>query len=139
MEKIIKKLLTVTFPSSDIASLMEVIYATPNPQIATEILCGMYEEQFVAQQSKKDDVVRTLVSYNKWNNRVDYSYSREKTRDGYFFKDVKDTVTLENFDSLKQSWTSGKDLVSLSLPTGEYEERTSYCSLEEWQKYALLE
>ena len=139
MEKIIKKLLTVTFPSSDVSSLMEVIYATPNPQIATEIICGLYEEQFVAQQSKKDNVVRTLVSYDKWRDRVDYSYVREKTKDGYFFKDVKDTVTLENFDSLKQSWSSGKDLVSLSLPTGEFEERTSYCSLEDWQKNALPE
>lgn len=38
MNKIMQKLLEVTYPAINTESLLEIVGATPNPEIATEIL-----------------------------------------------------------------------------------------------------
>lgn len=143
MNKIIEKLLTVTFPNVDTNSLLEIVSATPNPELATEILCGLYEEPKLptkVQETSGDKKELTFLSYDKWNDKVHYSYIREKTISGYFPKGtIKDDITLENFKEKQQDWKSGQDMINISLKTGETVLDNSYCSSNLWLGYTNLD
>jgi cobalamin-dependent methionine synthase I len=143
MNKIIEKLLTVTFPNVNIANLLEIVSATPNPTIATEILCGLYEEvKFPSKVRETSSEKRELTfkSYDKWNDKVSYSYTREKTISGYFPENtVKEDITLVNFKERQQDWKSGANQVCISLKTGEAFLDTSSCSSQTWLGYTNLD
>jgi len=139
MNKIMQKLLEVTYPAINTESLLEIVGATPNPEIATEILCGLYVEPTIVHKmvmSEREGVL-TFMSFDKWNNRVNYSYLQKDTKTSYFPKGTKvSDVTMENFDSLKVS-SSSVDAVYLNIPTGTVSKRTSYTSLEGWEKLPM--
>jgi hypothetical protein len=139
MNKIMQKLLEVTYPAINTESLLEIVGATPNPEIATEILCGLYVEPAIEHKmvvSEREGVL-TFMSFDKWNNRVNYSYLQKDTKTSYFPKGTKvSDVTMENFDSLKVS-SSSVDAVYLNIPTGTVSKRTSYTSLEGWEKLPM--
>lgn len=134
-----QKLLEVTYPAINTESLLEIVGATPNPEIATEILCGLYVEPTIIHKmvvSEREGVL-TFMSFDKWNNRVNYSYLQKDTKTSYFPKGTKvSDVTMENFDSLKVS-SSSVDAVYLNIPTGTVSKRTSYTSLEGWEKLPM--
>lgn len=134
-----QKLLEVTYPAINTESLLEIVGATPNPEIATEILCGLYVEPTIIHKmvvSEREGVL-TFMSFDKWNNRVNYSYLQKDTKTSYFPKGTKvSDVTMENFDSLKVS-SSHEDAVYLNIPTGTVSKRTSYTSLEGWEKLPM--
>jgi|GEM_PF-5112402 len=140
MNKVIKVALESKFPSEKgfgITRILEVIEATPNPTIATEILLGIYEEPVIPHKNviHKNEGELTFVSYNKWQDRVNYSYDQIETRSAYFPKSIdKSEVTLENFDKLRVSYEDGM-VQSISIPTGKVLKRTSYVSLETWNSY----
>jgi hypothetical protein len=143
MNKIIEKLLTVTFPNVEIANLLEIVSATPNPELATEILCGLYVApvlpEKVKENSGENPKTMTFKSYDKWRDRVDYTYIREKTIDGYFPKGTdRNTITLENIKELRQEWRSGQDMMNIVLKTGETVVDNSYCSLSTWLNYSVV-
>ena len=137
MEKIITKLLEVSYPSINTSILLEIVQATPNPQIATEMLCGLYSEPEIVNtrvMSTNSEGVLTFKSYDKWQDKVYYSYKKEETKSGYFPKSLrKEDVTMENFDSLKCQWKDG-ETHTLYIPTGKMEERESYMSLSSWER-----
>jgi len=139
MNKIMQKLLEVTYPAINTESLLEIVGATPNPEIATEILCGLYVEPTIVHKmvmSEREGVL-TFMSFDKWNNHVNYSYLQKDTKSTYFPKGTKvSDVTMENFDSLKVS-SSSVDAVYLNIPTGTVSKRTSYTSLEGWEKLPM--
>ena len=134
-----QKLLEVTYPAINTESLLEIVGATPNPEIATEILCGLYVEPAIEHKmvvSEREGVL-TFMSFDKWNNRVNYSYLQKDTKSTYFPKGTKvSDVTMENYDSLKVS-SSSVDAVYLNIPTGTVSKRTSYTSLEGWEKLPM--
>lgn len=134
-----QKLLEVTYPAINTESLLEIVGATPNPEIATEILCGLYVEPAIEHKmvvSEREGVL-TFMSFDKWNNRVNYSYLQKDTKTSYFPKGTKvSDVTMENFDSLKVS-SSHEEAVYLNIPTGTVSKRTSYTSLEGWEKLPM--
>ena len=134
-----QKLLEVTYPAINTESLLEIVGATPNPEIATEILCGLYVEPAIEHKmvvSEREGVL-TFMSFDKWNNRVNYSYLQKDTKSTYFPKGTKESdVTMENYDSLKVS-SSSVDAVYLNIPTGTVSKRTSYTSLEGWEKLPM--
>ncbi len=78
MNKIMQKLLEVTYPTINIESLVEIVNATPNPEIATEMLCGLYVEPTINPQPKKgfrpNETNFTVLGYNKFNQEITYSY-----------------------------------------------------------------
>lgn len=139
MNKIMQKLLEVTYPAINTESLLEIVGATPNPEIATEILCGLYVEPTIVHKmvmSEREGVL-TFMSFDKWNNRVNYSYLQKDTKSTYFPKGTKvSDVTMENFDRLKVS-SSHEEAVYLNIPTGTVSKRTSYTSLEGWEKLPM--
>jgi hypothetical protein len=134
MNKIIQKLLKLTYPQLDVDSIMEVVSATPNAELATEILCGLYVEPEIAftRVMDKTEGVCVFNSYNKWDDKIQYSYNRIETRSAYFPKGTKIAdITMENFDSLKCG-SSTPECVYLNIPTGVIKPSTSYMSYSKW-------
>ena len=132
-----QKLLELTYPTLNVEGLMEIVNATPNPEIATEMLCGLYVEPTIIHKMVVSEGILTFMSFDKWNNRVNYSYLQKDTKSTYFPKGTKvSDVTMENFDRLKVS-SSHEEAVYLNIPTGTVSKRTSYTSLEGWEKLPM--
>jgi hypothetical protein len=85
MSKVIKALLEAKFQNVNTDSLLEIISVTPNPEVATELLCGLYEEPEIGEvcdefvKYNSDQVNIKFVSYDKWNDEVKYSYNKVLT------------------------------------------------------------
>ena len=137
MTNIEKALLSNVYPHVDIALLEEVINATPNTGVATEILCGIYKEPEVPQQVWNDDKTRTYImdSFSKWTGNVSYHYFTPKRVSAYFPNSVKsETITEENYKSL--SCPNGDDGVYhlwVSCPS-IMEKSTTSMELAKWMK-----
>lgn len=135
--KIIQELLKMKFPTVDINSLMEIINATPNPELATEIMCGIYTEPTVGSHTRiqhKSKGVCCMKSYDKWTNSLVYLYEEECVKAAYFPKGtLKQEINMENFDSMKVS--SSSDTVWLSIPTGEFRTLSNSMSYQDWMEY----
>ncbi len=134
--KIIQELLKLKFPTVEINSLMEIITATPNPELATEILCGIYIEPNIGSHTRvqhRDRGICTFISYDKWNNELKYSYEEETHKNAYFPKGtLKKDINMENFDSLKVPSTG--DTVWLSIPTGEFRTLKGSTNFQDWME-----
>lgn len=137
MNKILKALLETKFPTANVNAFLEVIGATPNPELATEILCGLYEEAVIKHKfTLVKGNIYSFVSYNKWNDKVTYSYDEPETRGGYFPENInKEDVTIDNFDKLKSSKSTNNYWY---IPTGKMVKRTSEVYLETWNNYEPL-
>ena len=138
MDKIIAVALSAKFSGINIKELMDVINATPNPVVATEVLLGIYEEPNISYQSMVEkDKVCTLTSFDKYKQRVSYKYNSTRTRTNYF-------LTMEEMDACAEY---NENLPTYN-PNGnkypfkkEYEvvvEETSYASLEHWRSKAIV-
>jgi hypothetical protein len=134
MNSLEKKLIELTFPTINVDVLMEIIVATPNPRVATEILCGVYTEpEFVKHKLSPNGVARTFMSYDKWLDQVNYSYLQEEVKYEYFPKSVdKDTITAENYKSLACGYND--DAYRHGVKTGVMEQRGDWCSIKDWEK-----
>lgn len=133
MNKIIKAALTAKFQNADIDAILNVINATPNPEMATEILLGVYEAQLIPRRVQDGERILTYVKGNEWTKEIVYSYQSNKVMSGYFPEGTKrEDLTIENFKSLQ---VEGKRDIYLSIPTGETEEKEATCSFERWFSY----
>jgi hypothetical protein len=134
MNNLERKLIELTFPTVDVEALMEVITATPNPRVATEILCGVYTDPVVCKDKiSREGTARTFVSYDKWLDQINYSYMQEKTVYEYFPNSVdRNTITLDNYKSLKCEY--GNDTYRFAIKTGELELRGDWTSVADWNR-----
>lgn len=137
MEKIIKVALLSKFSAEALPSIMEVINATPNPLIATEILLGTYEQPELPATSMCRNTLRTLKSVDYWNNQVRYTYESEETKGIYIHKDTdSDLVTIDNYEEFMIDRCEYPDSsVWISVPTGNMNTSSSSTSIDEWLKY----
>jgi len=133
--KIIQALLEIKFPNANIDAIMEILAATPNMELATEILCGLYVEKSInahVRVQHKDRGVLTFVSYNKWDNNISYSYVEILTQGAYFPKGTKkEDVTIETLESMKCS-SSTPDCTYLYIPTGKTRDNQGSMLFEDW-------
>jgi len=90
MNKIIKALLETKYPTLNIESLLMVINATPNGEIATEILCGLYVKPEVNNEPKegfsKEKVNIKFKSFNDFKQEVEYTYNQVETKTVWIIK-----------------------------------------------------
>jgi len=136
MNKIIEVALSNKFGTDATVNLMEVIGATPNPEMAAEILLGVYEQpklESIVMDSR--GCIRNITSVDYWANTVHYSYTEEITKHIYVDKDCDTSViTPENYKDYAVDY--GKDnITSFTVRTGEFRDRTGSCSFAEWSKY----
>ena len=101
MNKIIEIALESKYPNIDMEALLDVVNATSNPTVATEVLLGVYEPPRILGVSRvvSDNMVenRTLIEYNKYTDKVAYSYERTEEITCYFpTKEEMDNTTEYN-------------------------------------------
>jgi len=149
MNKIIKALLEAKFPTLNVEDLLEVIHATANPAIATEVLCGLYEAPSVKEfaEDTNSEINRVLLSYDKYNDKVFYSYNKRKHKTVDVLKSRTEEPTFET-PSLSGYYRSEKakalgiteeefkTLYEEVIVFGEVEKdsKISECSLEYWNR-----
>lgn len=136
MNNLERKLIELTFPTVNIDSLMEVIVATPNSRVATEILCSVYVEPvFVKDKLTSEGTMRTFMSYDKWTEQIQYTYLNEITDYCYFPETVdKNTITRNNYKSLMCDYNSSDKSYRYGVKTGVMETRTDWCSIKDWNR-----
>lgn len=96
MQNILTVALGTIFPKENIQSIMEVITATPNPDVATEILLGIYQEPVIQSSAMIDGKQCFFISYNKWDTQVRYYYMTKETKHIYVKKDTDTSLINEN-------------------------------------------
>jgi hypothetical protein len=142
MNKIVKVALMSKFGADTIDALMEVIGNTPNAEMATEILLGIHEPVTLAPVVlyKYDKIIRTLVSVDEWNNVVNYTITKEKTKSFYIAEDTDTSlITLDNYQDFEVDYERGMNLKYFTLATGEFVLRTERTDIESWRQCAPVE
>ena len=131
MENIIKVALLSKFSAESLPSIMEVINATANPTMATEILLGIYEQPEIPETTVYRDTVRTVKSVDYWLDQVHYTYEVAETKGFYIHEDTdKDQVTIENYEEFMIDRTN--NAIWISIPTGKTSMSSSWCSIDSW-------
>ena len=132
MNKIIEVALTGKFGTEAVTSLLEVIVATPNPEMATEILLGVYVQPEIPNAViNVQGLEKTLVSVDYWTNTVYYSYEEEVKKHIYVHKDTDTSlINLENYEMFRKNYAD--DVKSFTLATGVFKEMKSQCSIQDW-------
>lgn len=133
MNKIIQLALGLSYPANKLSALQEVIDATPNQQMATEILLGVYEKPKISSKVKnKDGQVRIAKSIDYWRETVTYTYLENKRIGAYYPKDTNEKqLNDSNWQKLKCD-SNQEGARYLYFTSDEKQERQSDCSFGEW-------
>ena len=153
MEKVILALLKVKFAGVDVNALMEIIHATPNPVVATELLCGLYEAPVINPLPKPEyrptsETNFIMQSFDKFKNEITYTYTSVKSKEVWLKKGqalpaFEDTTVVSVSDYYYRE-DMAKKLGLSDEEAKTYEKRyvlgpvqegikTSTCSLSSWQ------
>ncbi len=152
MNAIIKFALKSAFSNSvNIDTLLEILNATENPEVATEKLLGLYEEPtFRKTRTDREGITETFESYDPFKRKVHFSYespsevtkyySQEKVLEVFgkeymrtaevkaqpslFFDERSEAEKAYPNDTIKYGWFS----------LGKMRKRTNSCSPENWQE-----
>jgi hypothetical protein len=131
MNKIIEVALAGKFSTEAVPSIMEIIGATPNPEMATEILLGVYEQPVLAENVQVKDVWYKLESVDHWTNEVRYMYLEEGSKSFYIQSDCNtDEITLENYEQHIVKYYDGCKY--FTLKTGEMVVRKNSTTIGQW-------
>jgi hypothetical protein len=132
MIKIIEVALAGKFGTETVTELREVVTATPNPEMATEILLGVYVKPELPKcVVSNKGLEKTLVNADYWNRSVTYSYEEEVRKHLYVSKDIDTSlITLDNYKDYEKKYDD--DVKSHYISTGEFKLKQSSCSFDEW-------
>ncbi len=138
MEMAIAHLKTIGIDSN---GLLQVILKTENPRLAMEFLSGKYVEQkFAHKIINKNDVVCTFMSYNPWEDRITYSYEKQKTKRIHVPTSVKEEdVNAETYKQFEVSWSSNGDTKAITITLLETEEVIDNCYSITWLESTIVE
>lgn len=124
--------LSSKFTADQMESILEVIHATPNPEIAVEILLGIYEEPKipVAPVNPKnfDNSKRNIVlsGYDKFNEMVYFKYLTMKTKSGWIKNG--DDLDIANIASDNRWYENAAD--SLKIDQKVFKDLYTYHTLD---------
>lgn len=139
MNKIIKIALESKFPNINMEALLDVVNATGNPAIATEVLLGVYEQPTLLSISRITDTdikeVRTLIEYDKYTDRVSFTYVRDEFITVHFKtqEEMDNTTEYDNnlttslYNRNKDDYPFNKRLIRKTTDKGS-------CTLKAWRE-----
>jgi len=133
--KVYKAALVNKFQGASIENLLKVIYATPNPEIAMELVLNIYEEPVIEQTVIDTNGKKlTFISFNAFEREVIYSYQQNKSVHIYIDRNIQDIteITPENYQDYRKSW--GDNTVSYNVIFPEIETVHSTMNLSSWNK-----
>ena len=132
MSKIIAVALTGKFGAEAVTNLMEVIGATCNPEMATEILLGVYEKPEIPNTIFENGTKKTVVSVDYWQATVTYSYEEEVKKHIYVDENLDTSIlTFENYLEYEKQYEDA-NRKSFRLPTGKIKTVQSHTSIGDW-------
>ena len=132
MNKIIEVALTSKFGAEAVPNLWDVITATPNPEMATEILLGVYEKPEIPNTIFENGTKKTVVSIDYWQATITYSYEEEVKKHIYVDENLDTSIlTLENYLEYEKQYEDA-NRKSFRLPTGEIKTKQSHTSIGDW-------
>jgi hypothetical protein len=103
MEELIKIALSTEF--HNVEQIMEVLKATPNPEVGAQILLGIYKEPKIPETPRSlnffPENQRNIkfIKYDKFTNEVFYSYNKLIIKHGFIPIDAEEKP--KNFVSTK--------------------------------------
>lgn len=126
MNKIIEVALKAKFTGIDVNPILEIINATPNPLIATEILLGVYEQPVIPKTlpDTNTEVNREVIGYDRFNNEVRYTYNRREATEVWVKKEDKESNNLPDYKSenLLRGYYASDVCKKVSLPEEAFRE-----------------
>ena len=153
MNNIMRALLEAKFPTLNINNLTEIVNATSNPEVAVELLCGIYYKPAISPKPKEGFKPSLLnikyKDYNKWDGQIAYTYQTHKTKNVWSLKDVT-PFAYEDYAKYAEDWSfenfakkhfdaTGEKLNSTDYRKVDVKSTTeltnfivSYCSVEDW-------
>jgi hypothetical protein len=131
--KVMYYALASKFGTESVDKIMEVIGATQNPEMATEILLGIYEQPKIPNAVvNSQGLVKTAVNIDYWCHKVTYSYEEETRQHMYVDKDTDTSlITLDNYQEYQRDYGSD-NITSFYLPTGQMTIRKDSCDFSDW-------
>jgi hypothetical protein len=136
--KVFRSALESRYPEFAVDNLLKVAYATPNAEVAVEMLLNIYEypELETHVVSSTSGTKYTLVSYDMFAKIVSYTYEDNKKLHIYVDADVdRDLVNYDNYLSYKQEYSNAKNLRSVNVILPEMEKHHSTMELSHWQTF----
>lgn len=126
------------FNDEHIDALLEIANATENPQIAIELLLGIYEEPYIATCVEHPEKgIATFKWYDKFRDRVWYSYQKKKTKAIYVDKNVDESIiNIDNYEQYSKVYS--KDVKTIWITLNEWESIEDYCYYQTWIKYTEI-
>ena len=140
--KVMHYALASKFGTESVDKIMEVVGATPNPEMDAEILLGIYNEpklegMVIHSRTKGTDQIRTLTSADFWKDEVHYQYNSERIKYIYIHKDTdRSLITPENYIDYALDY-GNENSIGYHLPTGEMETNTGSCSISDWKACSI--
>ena len=123
------------FNDEQIDVLLEVVNATENPQIAIELLLGIYEEPYIAKcVDHPQKGILTFTEYDKIKDKVYYSYQKKKTKSIYVDKNVDESI-IDVFNYEPYSKVYSKDVKTIWITLDEWETVNDHCYYSTWIQY----
>jgi hypothetical protein len=130
------------FPENHISAIMEICEATQNSTLAMSILLGIYEDPKIMRMGlrkvNKDSEDRFMVfeSYDKWADRVRYSYEKNKTKEIRVCKNADTTlINIDNYLGFVVSYEDDHTWFNIELD--EVILATDDCSLSQWNTWSV--
>ena len=93
LSKLQKVALGTIFNATQMEALEQVLNATPNPEVAIELLLGVYEQPKINEIPAEFNINHQnieFVSYDKFKDEVTYRYQYASTKYHWFAKEVKE-------------------------------------------------
>ena len=110
MEKIIKLALEAKFPNVDLTNLMDVLNATGNVVVATEMLLNIYEEPNIPKSALVCKTPANFISFNKYKREVRYSTDNFITKSLYFDSEEAANQCIEYDTSIGRNYRKDGDV-----------------------------
>jgi len=140
MSTILRVALGTIFPKENIDSILEVISATPNPDVATEILLGVYTPPFVKSAVMLHDKESFFKSFDKWENRVNYEYKINDTARIHVPQGTdKALITESNYKEFAVPYKSDDSVFSVDVKLSVLKTVCHYTDLENWNSRPEVE
>ncbi len=135
MEKIIKIALATKFPNAKLENLIDVLNATGNVIVATEILLGIYEEPNIPEHAILHKTLAIFESFDKYKDSVRYSTDTFTTKSLYFDSEEAANECVEYDTSIGRDYyhrKNGDFKKEFQVPIKTFNTTT----LKEWMKGA---
>ena len=124
------------FPKEQVNTILEIVNATENPETAMKVLLGIYEQPYIAKYVEHPDKgMLTFKEYDKFKDRISYTYQRQKKAGIYVDKTADESlINADNYKEYEKDYN--RDAVKhISVTLDKWENVDDYCQYNIWNRY----